>query len=67
MNLVENASAERTPLRLDVIVIGAGQAGLAMGYYLAREGRRDAVVGRRASVIPPMSRGGATVSAPFGS
>jgi putative flavoprotein involved in K+ transport len=26
--------------RLDVAVIGAGQAGLAMGYFLARQGRR---------------------------
>ena len=44
MNLVENASAERTPSRFDVLVIGAGQAGLAMGYYLAREGRRFLIV-----------------------
>ena len=44
MNLVENASAERTPSRFDVLVIGAGQAGLAMGYYLAREGRRFVIV-----------------------
>jgi len=26
--------------RFEVAVIGAGQAGLAMGYYLAKEGRR---------------------------
>jgi putative flavoprotein involved in K+ transport len=26
--------------RVDVIVVGAGQAGLAMGFYLARQGRR---------------------------
>ena len=30
--------------QLDVIVIGAGQAGLAIGYYLARQGRRFAIL-----------------------
>lgn len=40
----ENASAERAAARLDVIVVGAGQAGLAMGYFLARQGRRFAIV-----------------------
>jgi putative flavoprotein involved in K+ transport len=30
--------------QLDVIVVGAGQAGLAMGYFLARQGRRFVIV-----------------------
>src|ERR671932_1309710 len=30
--------------RYDVAVIGAGQAGLAMGYFLARQGRRFVIV-----------------------
>ena len=30
--------------RVDVVVIGAGQAGLAMGYFLARQGRRFAIL-----------------------
>ena len=36
------ASSDRPPL--DVLVIGAGQAGLAMGYQLARGGRRFEIV-----------------------
>jgi len=43
MNFAEHAP-ERSPSRLDVIVIGAGQAGLAMGYFLARQGRRFVIV-----------------------
>ena len=37
--------------RFDVVVIGAGQAGLAIGYFLARQGRRFVIllIGRRAS------------------
>src|SRR5256885_7020166 len=30
--------------RFDVVVIGAGQAGLAMGYFLARQGRRFVIL-----------------------
>src|SRR5262245_7532776 len=30
--------------RFDVIVVGGGQAGLAMGYFLARQGRRFAIL-----------------------
>src|SRR5437763_13374325 len=40
-----NASAaEGSHERLDVVVIGAGQAGLAIGYFLARAGRRFLIV-----------------------
>jgi putative flavoprotein involved in K+ transport len=44
MNLAEDASVERAASRFDVIVIGAGQAGLAMGHYLAREDRRFVIL-----------------------
>src|SRR5436853_6578897 len=30
--------------RFDVVVIGAGQAGLAIGYFLARQGRRFVIL-----------------------
>jgi putative flavoprotein involved in K+ transport len=50
MNFGEHAPAERSPSRLDVIVIGAGQAGLAMGYFLARQGRRFVILERADSV-----------------
>jgi putative flavoprotein involved in K+ transport len=33
--------------RYDVVVIGAGQAGLAIGYYLARQGRRFVILEAR--------------------
>ena len=36
--------------RLDVVVIGAGQAGLAIGYFLARQGRRFVILERADSV-----------------
>src|SRR5918994_4972055 len=35
---------ESAPERLDAVVIGAGQAGLAAGYFLARQGRRFATL-----------------------
>jgi putative flavoprotein involved in K+ transport len=38
-----NASRER-PERFDVVVIGGGQAGLAIGYFLARQGRRFVIL-----------------------
>src|SRR5689334_2349300 len=37
-------TAEGTRERFDVVVIGAGQAGLAVGYFLARAGRRFLIV-----------------------
>ena len=36
----------------DVVVIGGGQAGLAMGYYLREQGRRFAIVERGDSIAP---------------
>lgn len=53
MNLAERAdelpttntnAAERSRERFDVVVIGAGQAGLAIGYFLGRAGRRFLIV-----------------------
>jgi cation diffusion facilitator CzcD-associated flavoprotein CzcO len=38
------SSVERTRERYDVVVVGAGQAGLAMGYFLARQGRRFVIL-----------------------
>jgi putative flavoprotein involved in K+ transport len=39
-----NASAERSHERFHVAVIGGGQAGLAMGHFLARQGRRFVIL-----------------------
>ena len=36
----------------DVVVIGGGQAGLAMGYYLREQGLRFAIVERGDSIAP---------------
>jgi putative flavoprotein involved in K+ transport len=53
MNLTERSAelavpntstAEGSRQRFDVVVIGAGQAGLAVGYFLARAGRRFLIV-----------------------
>jgi len=38
------ADATVSPDRLDAVVIGAGQAGLAIGYFLARQGRRFVIL-----------------------
>lgn len=40
------------PAEYEVVVIGAGQAGLAMGYYLARQGRRFIILERGDSIAP---------------
>ncbi len=37
-------TSEHRPERFDVVVVGAGQAGLVMGYLLARQGRRFAIL-----------------------
>ena len=36
----------------DVVVIGGGQAGLAMGYFLRKQGLRFAIVELGASIAP---------------
>jgi putative flavoprotein involved in K+ transport len=36
--------------RFEIIVIGAGQAGLAMGYFLARQGRRFVILDTASSI-----------------
>ena len=38
--------------RLEVAVIGAGQAGLAIGYFLAREGRHFTILEASDSIGP---------------
>jgi putative flavoprotein involved in K+ transport len=43
---------------LDVVVIGAGQAGLAMGYYLAKRGVSFAILHAAPSVGTPGARAG---------
>ncbi|MHB8060617.1 MAG: flavin-containing monooxygenase [Gaiellaceae bacterium] len=43
-NEAEAAAASARPDRFDVAVIGAGQAGLAVGYFLARQGRRFVIL-----------------------
>jgi putative flavoprotein involved in K+ transport len=40
----ENAPTENPPEHVDVAVIGAGQAGLVMGHFLARQGRRFVIL-----------------------
>jgi putative flavoprotein involved in K+ transport len=38
--------------QVDVVVIGGGQAGLAMGYYLREQGRRFVILERSDSIAP---------------
>jgi putative flavoprotein involved in K+ transport len=53
---LSGAAEPRTTTRavddVDVAVIGAGQAGLAMGYLLERQGRRFVILERRENVAP---------------
>ena len=44
---------DRDPVRVETVVIGAGQAGLATGYHLARRGREFVILdaGRRVGDI----------------
>jgi putative flavoprotein involved in K+ transport len=37
-------NTDNTPERIETVVIGAGQAGLATGYYLAKRGRQFAIL-----------------------
>jgi putative flavoprotein involved in K+ transport len=39
-----NTNAQHTPERIETVVIGAGQAGLATGYHLARLGRQFTII-----------------------
>jgi putative flavoprotein involved in K+ transport len=50
--LVRESSADRVdpPSSRDVVVVGAGQAGLAMGSFLARQGRDFAILDRADSI-----------------
>jgi putative flavoprotein involved in K+ transport len=48
-----NASAHNgSREHYEVVVVGAGQAGLAIGYFLAREGRRFVIFERAAEIAP---------------
>jgi putative flavoprotein involved in K+ transport len=42
--LDETAGIGTRPDRFDVVVVGGGQAGLAIGYFLARQGRRFVIL-----------------------
>lgn len=44
VQLVRQVSAAASPERFDVVVIGGGQAGLSVGYYLARQGVRFVIL-----------------------
>jgi putative flavoprotein involved in K+ transport len=43
-------NAQEDSRRLEIIVIGAGQAGLAMGYFLAQKGRRFVILDTASSI-----------------
>ena len=47
-----NPAEEGSPEHLEVAIIGGGQAGLAMGYYLRQRGRRFIVFERGDSIAP---------------
>jgi putative flavoprotein involved in K+ transport len=47
-----NRAKDRSPEHLEVAVVGGGQAGLAMGYYLRQQGRRFVIFERGNSVAP---------------
>ena len=47
-----NSGGESSREHLDVAVVGGGQAGLAMGYYLRAQGLRFAIFERGASIAP---------------
>ena len=48
----EGLSGERSRDHFDVVVIGGGQAGLAIGHFLARQGRRFVILERAAEIAP---------------
>jgi putative flavoprotein involved in K+ transport len=41
---LERSPTDRSRRHVDVVVIGAGQAGLALGYFLAQQGRRFVIL-----------------------
>ena len=47
-----NSAEESSPEHLEVAVVGGGQAGLAMGYYLREQGLRFAIFERGDSIAP---------------
>jgi putative flavoprotein involved in K+ transport len=47
-----SAAQDRKDEKLEVAVIGAGQAGLAMGYFLRRQGRRFVILERADRIAP---------------
>ena len=47
-----NTAEDSSPKNLEVAVIGGSQAGLAMGYYLAQQGRRFVIFERGDSIAP---------------
>jgi putative flavoprotein involved in K+ transport len=47
-----NPADEESRERVQVAIVGGGQAGLAMGYYLARQGRRFIILERADSIAP---------------
>ena len=48
----EDLSGERSRDHFDVVVIGGGQAGLGIGHFLARQGRRFVILERAAEIAP---------------
>jgi putative flavoprotein involved in K+ transport len=50
------ASADARPERVETIVVGAGQAGLSVGYYLARRGRPFVILEGNARIGDPWRR-----------
>ena len=40
------------PTHFEVVVVGAGQAGLAIGYHLARRGSRFTILDRADAIAP---------------
>src|SRR5437867_9671942 len=47
-----NTAEDSSPKNLEVAVIGGSQAGLAMGYYLAQQGRRFVIFERGDAIAP---------------